>query len=113
MVAEGMGKVMPKLMPALMEGFNMTENMPKLRDKVMPVVMPKMMEVDTLREKLPGMMMEMMPKCVDEVLPEVPKEKRIDFVLERVPILIEQGSIGMSKKEKDDFVAKVIEKVKT
>ncbi len=38
--------------------------------------------------------------------------KRIDFVLNMVTSLVEQGCVGMSDDEKRDFVAKVVEKVK-
>jgi hypothetical protein len=39
------------------------------------------------------------------------KEKRIDFVLKMVATLIEQGFVGMSEEEKNNFVAKVVENV--
>ncbi len=47
------------------------------------------------------------------MLPNMPKERRIDFVLNMVTTLVEQGCVGMSDDEKEDFVAKVVEKVKT
>ncbi len=68
-------------------------------------MMPKMMEGG----KEGGI--PMMPQCVKVVFPNMPKEKRIDFVLEMVTTLVEQGSVGMSENEKKDFVAKMIEKV--
>ncbi len=46
------------------------------------------------------------------MLPNVAKEKRIDFVLKMVDTLIQQGCVGMSDEEKQDFVVKVVEKVK-
>ncbi len=58
------------------------------------------------------MMSIMIPQCLRMMLPDMPQEKRIDFVLEMVTTLMEQGSGGMSEAEKDDFVAQVIEKVK-
>ncbi|HEA65312.1 hypothetical protein LCGC14_2496820 [marine sediment metagenome] len=70
-------------------------------------MMSKMMEGDK-----PEMMMEMMPQCLKMMLPNIPKEKRIDFVLKMVTTLIEQGCVGMSEGEKKDFVAKVVENVK-
>jgi len=47
------------------------------------------------------------------MLPNMPKEKRIVFVLKMVTTLVEQGAAGMSEEEKKDFVAKLVEKVKT
>ena len=73
------------------------------KQKMMEEMMPKMMEGVN--------MMEMMPQCVKIMFPNMPKEKRIDFVLEMVATLAEQGSVGMSENEKKDFVAKMIEKV--
>jgi hypothetical protein len=43
----------------------------------------------------------------------MPKEKRVDFVLKMVSSLVEQGCVGMSNEEKANFVAKIVEKVKT
>jgi len=57
--------------------------------------------------------MGMMPQCLRMMLPNMPKEKRIDFVLKMVTTLVEQGAAGMSEKKKKDLVAKVVEKVKT
>lgn len=68
---------------------------------------------ETETPMMPQMMMEMMPQCMKMMLPNMPKEKRIEFVLEMTAALIEQGSDGMSKEEKNDFKAAVVEKVKT
>jgi hypothetical protein len=70
-------------------------------------MMSKMMEGDHFE-----MMMEMMPKCLGMMLPNVPKEKRVEFALKMVAALMEQSQVGMSEEEKEDFVEKVIEKVK-
>ena len=61
---------------------------------------------------MPQMMTEMMPQCLKMILPNMPKEKRIDFILKMVTCLMEQGRVGMSEEEKEDFVAKVVEKMK-
>lgn len=58
------------------------------------------------------MTMEMIPQCLKMILPNMLKEKRIDFVLKMVTTLIEQSCVGMSEGEKKDFVAKVVENVK-
>ena len=62
---------------------------------------------------MPHMMTEMIPQCLKMMLPDMPKEKRIDPVLNMVAIMVEQGSAGMSEKEKKDFLTKIVEKVKT
>jgi hypothetical protein len=46
------------------------------------------------------------------MLPKMPKENKIDFVLKMVVSLMEQGGAGMSEEEKNDFVSKVTDKVK-
>ena len=60
---------------------------------------------------MPHMMTHMMPHCLNMMLPSVPKEERVDFVLNMVTSLMEQGSAGMSDEEKNEFVAKVLERV--
>jgi hypothetical protein len=61
---------------------------------------------------MPQMMTEMMPKCLEMMLPNMPNENRVDFVMKMVTILMEKGCVGMSDEEKKDFVAQVEEKVK-
>ncbi len=79
MTAEDKQKMMAEMMPKMMEGVNMMEMMPRT---------------------MAQMMMGMMPKCLKIMLPKVPKEKRIDFVLEMVSTLEEQASAGLSEDEK-------------
>ena len=62
---------------------------------------------------MPQMMTEMIPQYLMMMSPGMSKEKRIDFALKIVNVLMEQGNAGMSNEEKDDFVAKIIGKVKT
>ena len=54
---------------------------------------------------------QMVPYCLTMILPNVPKEKRVDFALDTIDSLVEQGSAGMSSEEKADFVAKIVERV--
>lgn len=61
---------------------------------------------------MPQMMMEMMPRCLTMVLPNMPKEERMNFVAKMVSILVERGSAGLSEEEKKNFVEKVLETVK-
>lgn len=121
MTPEDKQKMMGAMMPKMMEGVNMMEMMPQMMMGMMGEgeggmmgMMSKMMEggKETETPMMPQMMMEMMPQCLKMMLPNVPKEKRIDFVLNMVTTLLEQGGVGMSSEEKADFVAKVVEKVK-
>jgi hypothetical protein len=77
-------------------------------------MMSKMMGGGVEKETtmMPQMMTEMMPKCLEMLLPTIPKERRVDFVMKMVAILMEKGCVGMSDEEKRDFVAQVGEKVK-
>jgi hypothetical protein len=107
--------MLKKLMPDLLKGVNsLSEVLPKIME-----AMPKMMEMmgkDKIEGgmMMPNMMRKMMPHCLGTMLPYMPKEKRIDFALNMVDTMVgKQGCAGMSKKEKEDFVAKVVKKVKT
>ena len=103
MTAEDKRKMMEQMMPKMMEGVNMMDMMPRM--------MMGMMSSGGKTEM--PMMPEMMPYCLNMVLPSMPKEKRVDFVLKMVTSLVEQGCAGMSNEEKADFVTKIVEKVKT
>ena len=107
MTAEDKQTMMEQMMPKMMEGVNMMDMMPRM-------MMGMMSGGDrTGMPKTPQMMPEMMPHCLGMVLPGMPKEKRVDFVIRTVTSLVEQGCAGMSNEEKAAFVAKIIEEVKT
>jgi len=101
MTAEDKQKMMEQMMPRMMEGVNMMD------------IMPRMMASMMGGGEGGGGMMGMMPQCLTMMLPSMPKEQRIAFVLKMVTNLLEQGSVGMSDEEKRDFVAKVVQKAKT
>ncbi len=116
-------KMMEEMMPKMMEGVNMMEMMPRMMMTMMgggeaecgPMeMMSRMKESGKEKEAsmMPQMMMEMMPKCVEMMLPNVPSEKRIDFVLNMVVTLVGHGSAGLSEDEKKDFISKVMDKVR-
>ncbi len=122
MTAEDKQKMMGEVMPKMMEGVNMMEMMPKMMmgmmgggegEGGMMGMMSKMMGggQGTEMSMMPQMMMGMMPQCLKIMLPNMPKEKRIDFMLEIVATLVEHSCADMSNKEKEDIVAKMIEKV--
>ena len=107
MTAEDKQKMMEQMMPKMLEGVNMMDMMPKM-------MMGMMSRGDkTEMPMMSQMMPEMMPRCLGMVLPGMPKEKRVDFVLKMVASLVEQGCVGMLNEEKANFVASIVEKVKT
>jgi hypothetical protein len=123
MTAEEKQKMMEQMMPKMMEGINMMEMMPRMMMGMMGGgesgsgmmgMMSRMMgggQGAGTPMMMPHMMTHMMPHCVNMMLPSIPKEERVDFVLNMVTRLMEQGSAGMSDEEKNEFVAKVLERV--
>ena len=104
MTAEDKQKMMEQMMPKMMEGVNMMDMMPKM-------MMSMMGGGEGQGGMMPQMMTEMMPLCLVMMLPKMPKDNKIDFVLKMVASLMEQGIAGMSEEEKKDFVSKVTDKV--
>jgi hypothetical protein len=124
MTVEDKQMMMEQMMPKMMEGINMAEMMPGMMMGMMGGaesgggmmgMMSEMMGAGqgTEMPMMPQMMTEMMPRCLNMMLPNVPKEQRTDFVLEMVATLVEQGSTGMSDEEKRDFLAKVVHQVES
>ena len=123
MTAEDKQKMMEQLMPKMMEGINIMEMMPRMMMNMMGDaesgsgmmgIMSRMMggsQGMRMPPMMPHMMTHMMPQCLNMMLPSVPKEERVDFVLNMVTSLMEQGAVDMSDGEKNEFVAKVIERV--
>jgi hypothetical protein len=105
MTVEDKQKMMEEMMPKMMEGVNMMEMMPKM-------MMSMMGGGEGQGGMMPLMMTEMMPLCLVMMLPKMPKENKIEFVLKMVTSLMEQGGAGMSEEEKKGFVSKVTDKVK-
>jgi hypothetical protein len=109
-------------MDEMMEGVNMMEMMPKMmmgmmgggeKGGGMMGMMSQMMSGGQGKgtPMMPRMMTQMMPHCLNMMLPGVPREERVDFVLNMITTLMEQGSVGMSEEEKSEFVAKILERV--
>jgi len=120
MTTEDKQTMMEQMMPKMMEGINMMEMMPKMMMGMMGRGktggrMMEMMSQMMGRGKDTGisMMAQMMPRCLNMMLPSVPKEERVDFVLNMITTLMEHGSEGMSEEEKNEFVAKILERVTT
>lgn len=72
------------LMEKMMEKF-FADMTPEDKQKMVETMMPKMME--------------MMPQSLRMMLPSISKEKRIDFVLKMVTILVGQDYVRMSDEE--------------
>ena len=123
MTAEDKQRMMEQMMPKMMEGINMMEMMPKMMMSMMGGaesgsgmmgMMSRMMgsgQGTGMPAMIPNMMTRMMPHCLNMMLPGIPKEERVEFVLNMVTTLMEQGSAGMSDEEKNEFVAKILERV--
>ena len=119
MTVEDKQKMMEQMMPKMMEGINFMEMMPRMMmggDESAGGMMGMMSQMmGSGKEKgmpiMPNMMTQMMPHCLNMMLPNVPKEERVEFVLDMVAKLIEQGSVGMTDEEKDEFMARILEKI--
>ena len=122
MTAEDKKNLMAEMIPKMMEGINMMEMMPNMmmgmmggeNEGGMMGMMPKMggYGKEMQMKMMPQMMMEMMPRCLSMMLPNIPKDKRIDFVLKMVATLIEKGSVGLSEAESREFLEKVTAAIK-
>ena len=99
MTAEDKGKMMMEMMPKMMMG--MMGDSESVCKNGQTAEMPMM----------PQMMMDMMPHCLSMMLPHMPKEERVTFVLKMITILMERGCTGMSEEEKEEFLARAVEKV--
>jgi hypothetical protein len=131
--AEDRQKMMEEMMPKMMEGVDMMKMMPKMMmsmmgggegnhgmmgsgesEQGMMGMMSRMMgsskegEAPTM---MPQMMEEMMPRCIEIMLPHLPEEAKVSFVLKMVEIMMEKASEGMSDEKKEAFVAQVTEKI--
>ena len=119
MTVEDKQRMMGQMMPKMMEGINMMEMMPRM----MMGMMGSGKAGGGMREQMVGssredgtpmmcqMMTQMMPGCLTMMLPNVPKEERSDFILKMITALMEKGSAGMSEEEKNDLVAKALERI--
>ncbi|HUU64272.1 MAG TPA: hypothetical protein VMX96_10215 [Dehalococcoidia bacterium] len=100
-----MEQMMPRMMMDMMGGDESAGGMMGMMSQMMGSGKEKGMPI------MPNMMTQMMPHCLNMMLPNVPKEERVEFVLDMVAKLIEQGSVGMTDEEKDEFMARILEKI--
>lgn len=104
-------EMMEEMFPKMMEGINMMEIMPQMMMRMMQSqggkgVMSQMSGSGKEPQipSMPEMMMEMMPRCLEVIMPNIPKEKRSDFISKMITTLIEQGCADMSEKEKEELI---------
>ena len=115
-------KLIETMMPKMMEGINIMEIMPEIMMKMMGGkneggmmgMMPNMESgpKGMPMSMMPAMIMEMMPQCLKMMLPNIPKEKRINFILKMVSTLTEHGLTGLSAEEKNQFLDNITEIIK-
>ncbi|MNO04529.1 hypothetical protein D3C81_2255900 [compost metagenome] len=58
-------------------------------------------------------MSEMYPKCTKMMANKMPKEKRATLIPKIVKSLVDNGSAGMGKEEKDLMVKTIIDSLKS
>ena len=92
---EFMAGTMNTVVPVIMEGIN-KDAVVEHKGEMMTV----MMEKDCLRQHMPQIQCRMMPGCVERMLPNLPKEQRIEFIHEMVDIFKEKGVTDMDDSEK-------------
>jgi ABC-type arginine transport system permease subunit len=93
----------------MMEGINMAEMMPRMMMGMMSQMMGGGQAAGM--PMMGHMMTQMMPQCVSTMLPGLPKEERVDFVLKMISTLLDGASADMSEKEKNDLVARALERI--
>ena len=98
-------QMMVEMMPRMMGGIDMQEMMPQMMMSMMG---------DEIGEggKL-GMISKMMSECVDTMFPKMAQEERSEFVTNLVIKMVKQGLDGLSEQEKEEWLMKVVEAVKT
>jgi len=85
------------------------------KDSAIEAMMPRVMAftTKTSRGNMPRIMVEMMPKCLKTVLPKLSKEDRVEFALELISILVDEGSVRMSEEEREEFVFQLEEQIRS
>ncbi len=118
MTKEDKQKMMQEMMPKMMEGMTMMDMMSGMmgggQQEGMMGMMSGMMGEDCAAGNMPPMaqmMTQMMPHCIEVMLPQMPKESRIDFALKLVKSLIDNGANGMTTEEKKEYLKKIAEAI--
>lgn len=111
--AEDRKEIIEEMFPKMMQGINMMEMMPQMMMEMMwgqseegGISKMNGSKKHPQVNMMPEMMMEMMPQCLKVITPNIPKEKRTEFILKMLTILTEQGCADMSNKEKEEFFKK-------
>ena len=92
---EFMANMMNKVVPVIMEGVN-KDAMVEHKEEMMNVMMDK----ECIRQHMPQMQCRMMPGCTGRMLPNLPKQQRVEFMEEMVSIFAEKGVEGLDDGEK-------------
>ena len=66
----------------------------------------------TSRGEMPQIMADLMPKCLETLLPKLSKRERVELAIQIVSVLVDKGSVRMSEEEKNEFVFKILDKIK-
>jgi hypothetical protein len=119
---------MSKMMEKFLSGMT-AEDKQKMMEQMMPKMMMGMMGANSggtpmgmMSQMMGGgqatgmpmmgsMMTQMMPQCISTMLPGLPKEERVDFVLKMISTLLDRASADMSEKERNDLVARALERI--
>ena len=101
MTSEDKQKMMSEMMPKMM-----TNMMGNSKDGMTGICKNKMEEFG-----MPDMMRKMMPQCLNIMLPKLSKEKRIDFILKLIIILLKQGCMELSENEKFFLITAIAKEV--
>ena len=85
------------------------------KDSAVEAMMPRLMalNIKTSRGRMPQIMASLMPKCLKTVLPKLSKEDRVEFALELISILVDEGSVRMSEEEREEFVFQLEEQIRS
>jgi hypothetical protein len=120
MTVEDKQRMMEQMMPKMMEGVNMMEMMPRMMMGMMGGDSGGMMGMmsqmtgegqGTGMPMMGQMMSQMMPQCVSTMLPGLPKEERAEFILKMIDAMLDRGCAGMSEEERNDLVARALERI--
>ena len=84
------------------------------RESAIEAMMPKLMAFNakTSRGEMPQIMADLMPKCLETLLPKLSKRERVELAIQIVSVLVDKGSVRMSEEEKNEFVFKILDKIK-
>jgi hypothetical protein len=118
MTGEDKQKMMQEMMPRMMEGVTMMDMMSGMMGSGeqggMMGMMSGMLGGDCPGGTMPPMahmMEQLMPHCLSMIMPQMPKESRVDFATKLIKSLIDSGTSGMTEDEKKEYLKKIAESI--